>query len=170
MTNDETRRYRLNELITEHHTVAALARTLEVSPSQVSQWRNASPDSKTGKPRTMSDGAARRIEDKCGKARGWMDTPPVEYNIDNNQAKGTRVATELVPANYGPAEIEARARSLCQRATDIAAMWMRLPVSAQNEIEHTLRIALKKADSEEADRAVITRPSTRKNKLKSSDR
>jgi hypothetical protein len=43
------------------------------SEIQISQWINQSKDSKTGKPRGMSDDIAREIEEKCGKERGWLD-------------------------------------------------------------------------------------------------
>lgn len=42
--------------------------------SQVSQWVNRSPDSKTGRPRSMGSDSARSIESALGLAKGWMDT------------------------------------------------------------------------------------------------
>lgn len=76
MTNDEVRRYRLDLLVTEFGGVGKLATILDKSTSQVSQWRNASPNSKTGKPRAMNDDTARFIENRTGKPRGWLDTSP----------------------------------------------------------------------------------------------
>lgn len=74
-TVDEIRLERLQLLIKEHETQAALARKIDKSPAQISQWINRSPDSKTGKPRVMDRGTARTIESACGKPVGWMDQP-----------------------------------------------------------------------------------------------
>ncbi|MBR0568384.1 LexA family transcriptional regulator [Azoarcus sp. L1K30] len=73
MTNDEVRRENLGILIDLAGGVGKFASLLGVSGSQVSQWKNASPDSKTGKPRSMQDATARRIETIFHKPRGWMD-------------------------------------------------------------------------------------------------
>lgn len=81
MTNDDVRRWRLDRLIDEAGGVGALAGKLGISASQVSQWRNASPDSKTRKPRGMSDGTARRMEHAFGKHTGWFDTPPSDDEL-----------------------------------------------------------------------------------------
>lgn len=70
---EESRRQRLAQLIEEHKTQTALAEATGKAPAQLSQWLNASPDSKTGKPRVMSSQAARDIEEKTGKPTGWMD-------------------------------------------------------------------------------------------------
>jgi hypothetical protein len=45
------------------------------SPAQISQWVNASRDSKTGKPRSLDRNTARLLEAKAGKPEGWMDQP-----------------------------------------------------------------------------------------------
>jgi hypothetical protein len=73
MTIDEIRRENLAALIKELGGVSTFAEKIAKSDSQVSQWRNASVDSKTKKPRGISDDACRDIEEKCGKPRGWMD-------------------------------------------------------------------------------------------------
>lgn len=54
-------------------SVRAVADALGKSSAQISQWLNASPDSKTGKPRNISAVSARDIEEKLGKPRGWFD-------------------------------------------------------------------------------------------------
>ena len=72
-TVEEVRRENLARLVTEAGGVARLAEILGRSSSQISQWLNASPDSKTGKPRTISGRSARLIEARLGKAKGWMD-------------------------------------------------------------------------------------------------
>jgi len=77
MTVDEIRRHRLFELLDELGSLVALARLLgHNGTAQISQWKTAAPDSKTGKPRKISDDSARRIEAVTGKPRGWMDSPP----------------------------------------------------------------------------------------------
>lgn len=64
----------LDMLIREHGGVRQLADFLGKSYSQVSQWKNSSIDSKTGKPRSLSKHTAKFIEEKCGKPHGWMNT------------------------------------------------------------------------------------------------
>lgn len=75
MRIEEIYRARLRMLASEAGTQTALAEKIQKSPSQLAQWINASKDSKTGKPRTLSRAAAREIERKCGKPDGWMDQP-----------------------------------------------------------------------------------------------
>ena len=72
---EEIRRARLLLLINEYGTIAALAQRLDRQPAQVSQWKNASIDNKSKKPRTMKSDTARWIEEKTGKPSGWMDQP-----------------------------------------------------------------------------------------------
>lgn len=72
-TNDEIRRENLLLLIEESGTIGNLADKLERSASQISQWKNASKHSATGKARGMNDDSARYIEERCGKPRGWLD-------------------------------------------------------------------------------------------------
>lgn len=80
-TIEETYRERLRLLIKEHKTQAALSRAIDVAPAQISQWVNASPD-QTGKPRTLSQGSARKIEKNLGLPTGWFDQPiiPIKKN------------------------------------------------------------------------------------------
>ena len=49
-TIEETYRERLQMLIEEHGSQTELGKLIDKSPAQISQWINASPDSKTGKP------------------------------------------------------------------------------------------------------------------------
>lgn len=74
-TVHEFRHARLLQLISEHGTVQALADALGRSHSQISQLRNRSAHSVSGRDRVIGDDLARDIEDKLGKPRGWMDTP-----------------------------------------------------------------------------------------------
>jgi len=72
---DVTRREKLGLLIKEAGSQAALSEIIGKAPAQISQWLNASVNSKTGKPRVMSNAIAREIELKTGKPGGWMDAP-----------------------------------------------------------------------------------------------
>lgn len=74
-TSNEIRRENLALLVTAAGGVTAFAALIGKSQSQVSQWLNASPDFKTGKPRQVSDPSARQIETACRLSRGWMDQP-----------------------------------------------------------------------------------------------
>ena len=62
-------------LIEQAGSTQALADQLEKSHSQISQLRNQSVHSGTGKPRTVGDDLAREIEQKLRLPKGWMDNP-----------------------------------------------------------------------------------------------
>lgn len=85
---EDIRRSRLMLLIEEYGSVAALAQKLDRQPAQVSQWKNASIDPKTNKPRYMKSETARRIESCTGKPDGWMDQP---ITAQQNLAKQEKV-------------------------------------------------------------------------------
>ena len=70
-------------LVEEYGGVQALADVLKKSHSQVSQWKNASKDSKTQKPRTISKEMAKYIEDACNKPPGWMNTDHSSHHIES---------------------------------------------------------------------------------------
>lgn len=72
---EETWRQRLMLLIAEYDSQAKFATVIERTPSQVSQWVNASKYSGSEKRRYMDRSTARYIEKKCGKPEGWMDQP-----------------------------------------------------------------------------------------------
>ncbi|HNA67257.1 MAG TPA: hypothetical protein PLN96_05240 [Zoogloea sp.] len=77
-TIDDIRLANLETLITEQGGdsggVTRLAELMGHNTSaQISQWRTRSPNSKTGKPRTISTASARKLERLCGKREGWMD-------------------------------------------------------------------------------------------------
>ncbi len=74
-TIDAIHRHRLALLIKEAGSQAKLASKTGKSAAQISQWLNASKDSKTGKPRAMDRNTARDFERACGKPSGWMDQP-----------------------------------------------------------------------------------------------
>lgn len=90
-TIEEIRRSKLKELVATYGggKQSALSAVIGASPSQISQWINASPDSKTGKPRSMDSTTARRIESSLGLAEGWMD-------MVNSVAE----STEIQPYQY----------------------------------------------------------------------
>lgn len=75
-TIEEIRIERFRMLKDEYKTVAALASVLGKSDSQVSQWLNSSPNSESGRPRSVSSDICRQIEEACDKPRGWMDNDP----------------------------------------------------------------------------------------------
>ncbi len=74
-TIEDVRRNNLRYLVKKMGSVRAVADTLGKSSAQISQWLNASPDSKTGKPRNISTQSAREIERILDKPRGWFDQP-----------------------------------------------------------------------------------------------
>ena len=82
-TIEETYRERLKMLINEFRGQAKLSEVINKSPAQISQWLNGSPDSKTGKPRSLKSETAREIEEATGKPRAWFDQPVI--NAENIQ-------------------------------------------------------------------------------------
>lgn len=94
-TIDQTRRQRLEFLISKYGSIAALNVAMEMDRTDAtfSQIRNQSLHSKSGKPRVMGDDLARKIEDTLGLERGWMDTPPGLEQA----SKLHRVAERLAP-------------------------------------------------------------------------
>jgi len=73
MPVEKIRVARLALLVEECGGVGRLADAVDKSPSQISQWINSSPDSRTKKPRSISNQSARELERKRGKPDGWMD-------------------------------------------------------------------------------------------------
>ena len=74
-TIEETYRQRLQMLIDEYGGQGKLSEAINKSASQISQWLNATPDSRTGKPRSLKSETAREIEMATGKPRAWFDQP-----------------------------------------------------------------------------------------------
>lgn len=72
-TISEIRHENLLTLIGEMGSADALAEAAGTSPVYLSQVKNKSPDSKTGKPRQIGDPMARRLEAAANKPEGWMD-------------------------------------------------------------------------------------------------
>lgn len=75
-TCHEVRKEQLAALVKELGSVRAVADLIGRSETQMRQWLNASKDSRTGKPRGISDDIARFIEEKSGKEVGWLDNDP----------------------------------------------------------------------------------------------
>lgn len=98
-TVDEVRRMRLVMLERECGSQATLAERIGKAPPQISQWKNASPSSSTGRGRAMSSDVAREIEEKMGKPRGWMDTPPSYADLHPNDriTHAMRVMESMTP-------------------------------------------------------------------------
>lgn len=103
-TIDETRRQRLQQLLDEHGTLAALNEALGLARTDatLSQIRNKSAHSRTGTPRCMGDPLARRIEEKLNLPLGWMDTPPSAEDkaLANQQPQPPHFVAEASPV-YG---------------------------------------------------------------------
>lgn len=95
---EDVRRERLMQLKKRFGTFSALNEKLQ-RPSRdatLSQIANASPDSKTGKPRVMGSPQARLIEKKLGLEVGWMDTDPVFDSVAPQLSDAAlRMAREL---------------------------------------------------------------------------
>ena len=80
----ETRLQRLALLVKRYGDSLAqlnVALGLDRTDATLSQIRTQAPHSKTGKPRSMGDPLARKIEEKLGLERGWMDTPPTHAEL-----------------------------------------------------------------------------------------
>ena len=75
-TCHEIRREQLRALIEEVGGAGRLSELIGKTDIQIRQWVNASKDSRTGKPRGISDDIARHIEEKTGKEIGWLDNDP----------------------------------------------------------------------------------------------
>jgi hypothetical protein len=93
-TIEEIRRENLLILIGELGTIQAIADRIGKSHSQVSQWKNASMNQKTQKPRAMDSDSARLLEMKCHKEIGWMDN---SHGMTNsvNESKNNHVTDSL---------------------------------------------------------------------------
>lgn len=83
---DEIRRDNIRLIEHECGGPAAAAGRIGMSHTQFTNLRNGAKDSKTGKPRGMRKGTARRIEEALNKPLGWLD-------VDHSQPP----ATELIP-------------------------------------------------------------------------
>lgn len=126
-TIEEIRIENLGKLRDGFGSVAAFAKVLDRSESQVSQWLNASINSGTGKPRGMRPTTARWIEGICQHPPGWLDT---------DHGDGTPPQAPVLGLSLAPQESDAdilRVTTLmgeCTTAQRHALRWM---VEAQLE-------------------------------------
>jgi len=76
-TISETRRQRLAMLLQKHGSLATLNEAIGLARTDatLSQIKNQSAHHGTGKPRSMGDDLARKIEQTLSLEVGWMDTP-----------------------------------------------------------------------------------------------
>jgi len=110
-TIEITRVKRLKILKEEFGSYAKITEKTGLSESQLSQWANQSPDSKTGRPRVMHSDSARKIEIGCSKPTGWMDQPVYdeseinkEYAISSENMSVNRIEAhqvlQTIPEEY----------------------------------------------------------------------
>ena len=101
-TIDEIRRDNLQLAVKRFRTAAALAEKAGVAAAYLSQIKNQTPESKTGKPKAMGDDVARKIERAIGESEGWMDT---EHTLPEDGASSTgqdgSVIKRLLPNDKG---------------------------------------------------------------------
>lgn len=108
-TIDETRRQKLAILVGQHgNSLAKLNEALGMdrTDATLSQIRTQAPHSKTGKRRVMGDDLARKIEDRLGLERGWMDTPPSlseQYGQSDPRTLALQVFESLPPEEWATA-------------------------------------------------------------------
>ncbi|MEX5744680.1 S24 family peptidase [Massilia sp. X63] len=99
-TIDEVRRQNLEVAIKRMGSAARLADASGTSPAYISQIKNRTPDSKTGRPKAMGDDMARRIEVALGVQSGWMDQQhgptPFPQVFDEN-VKPAPMGTRPIP-------------------------------------------------------------------------
>lgn len=86
-TINQIRHSNLLLLLEDYDSLAALNERLGLprTDATLSQIKNRSKDSKTGKPRVMGDVLARRIEAAVGKPEGWLDNP--QYRSGTREAR-----------------------------------------------------------------------------------
>jgi hypothetical protein len=72
MNRNAIRVANLARLVEQYKTIAEVAKRGETDPNYLSQILNGHL-TRTGKPRTVGNDLADRLEEKCGKHQGWMD-------------------------------------------------------------------------------------------------
>lgn len=110
---DDIRRENLADLAEEKGGVAALARLLGRSESQVSQWIRGAAHSATGRPRGMKSETARWIEVTTEKPEGWLD-------IDHHPQAIAVAANRLAEPETTYFEKPRPTRTLVQQVCDLA--------------------------------------------------
>ncbi|WP_175785537.1 S24 family peptidase [Burkholderia ambifaria] len=112
-TIDEIRRDNLQIAVKRFRTAAALAEKAGVAAAYLSQIKNQTPESKTGKPKTMGDDVARKIEKAIGESEGWMDA---DHNSPDDGASSISqedsVIKRLLPKDKGNVAVWERPEDL----------------------------------------------------------
>lgn len=83
---DEIRRANIKTIETEVGSAATLAKLADMSVSQYVNLRDGAKDSKTGKPRGMRKGTARKFEIAGKKTPGWLDQDHSQSPAKNTPA------------------------------------------------------------------------------------
>lgn len=97
VTINEIRRRNLASLKEKYGSWRSLADAFGVSESQLSQWVNASADSRTGRPRGMRDSTCRKLEQAIGLKQGWLD---LSHAISANGDSVIVAASAQPPEGY----------------------------------------------------------------------
>lgn len=106
MENKEIRRLNLQILVDQHKTIAALADHTGIAAAYLSQILNKSPSS-NNTPRGMGNATSRKIEEKCGKPNGWMDSLHDETGGEYIYIKNPLLLSLLRAAEKAPPEVVA---------------------------------------------------------------
>lgn len=111
-TVSETRRIRLEMLITKHQSVAELNTALGWTRTdpKLAQIRNANVRKGRAKPHQMGDSMAREIEEKLSLGHGWMDTPPSHTDMYGDEDPRTKVL--LLMESMSPDQLTTAVRLL----------------------------------------------------------
>lgn len=109
---DDIRRERLGALAKSLGGVTSLARALERSDAQVSQWIRGAAHSTTGRKRGMKSETARWIEATTGMPEGWLDSDPTASEA---QHAAEPAAEYLVPPRHSRALVQ----TICNLAEQI---------------------------------------------------
>lgn len=136
---DEIRRDNLRIIENECGGPAIAASRLDMSPSQFINLRNGAKDSKSGKPRGMRKGTARRIESVMKKPVGWLD---VDHSLSTHPqnkpssdiankyhalSKSKQEVINYILANGAPPEpewVDADARAYMDSLNAKAQKWL----------------------------------------------
>lgn len=155
---EATRRQKLSILIKEAGSQANLSEIIGKAPAQISQWLNASINSKTGKPRVMSNATARELEILTKKPQGWMDQPLTSEEVSGDEKPNTSPAEPEVQRIPLISYIQAgRWRETCNAfPPGDAEEWL---YSDRKHSKETFALTLKgnsmEPDFKEGDRVVI---------------
>lgn len=155
-TIDEIRRENLALAVKRMHTASALADKAGIDAAYLSQVKNQTRESKTGKPRKMGDDVARKIERAIGEPEGWMDTENTDESSGEarsaqarreNAEQGTSYArpAAATDAREALAKIEAviDGQHRIFGISDDSAMLLRAALQAvKGKMEPTIRAAV----------------------------